>query len=417
MRIAISRLAMIVGMLSAMLPMGAQEAQVTQEDQVVQAPMENETLPVYYQGSGALASVLQKKSFKVDAVVTADDAPFLARRSQNPRHMLIVEGSALADGRVLKDEILAGNPVIIIGGNARIKKLIGEQIVSGKNAHERPIDGLFSTEYVSQAPDGTILKESASGYFVASDGFTYSWATCEKDSIHAAELAYNWALDSIVGDQNRRTAKATRAMVTATSPWWQDVAQKNYTTGNSWSPAGVLNLRDIYKKLVSDGSSSNDWYGVDVQQQTIPGYSKWGNKYCNATLYTEIHADAKYGDRLYKYAPTTTSSGTTSVSVNLTASYPLVGSVSLGWSYSTPNTWVEDKSNFADQKAAWYHHMDSAQAVGRSTYMIMPGATVMVPNNAVNPWNRAYYEWKAQYAWRVAVWYWTGWYKLYTNPI
>ena len=131
-----------------------------------------------------------------------------------------------------------------------------------------------------------------------------------------------------------------------------------------------------------------------MRQQSVPGKELWSDSdWRTADLYTWIDADY-YSDRgfLSEYAPTTTS-GTSTVGVSVGVSAGENGttvSASLSWSYSVPDVFVHDKSDYSLELAKWRHDVAEDKPVGSEAYQIEPGATLRFPQSGPKVWGEHY---------------------------
>lgn len=326
----------------------------------------NNRLPVYYIGKDVgkyFSSSTEIKYF----------------RKIPEKHILVVDGGRARNLPGIKDflreEILSGIPVIVVNGSTEIAKNLFE--------------GQFSPQIVDgRRPDGKkIGEEKVYGFIIYQINRTLVskvFISTDPSSAIVRE-AYSWAEENIhpyVGD-----------FTIQASPYWNQIYQLNYTTGNDWQPYGRLNVRTLYYKLYNDGSGTYDWYNVHVRQQSVPGELLWNSGWKTADMYTWV--DANYyrsGYFLSDYSPTTTSGASTvTVSVGVTAGTDGAQvSASQSWSYTIPDVVVYDQSDYSQELAKWWHNVDEGKAVGSNTYQIEPGATVRVPDGNPMDWREHY---------------------------
>ncbi len=244
----------------------------------------NNSVPIYYIGEKSLTSYFsQSRELKELGNV-------------HGRHILIVDGKHAKNIKLnslrsfLKREILSGVPVIVVNGNTRIvKRLFKGQfyptVIGGRTPDDKPIGRETIYGYINYPIDNKTLVTKV---FISTDS-----------SPGIILEAYKWALSNM---------PSTRVAIKSTAPYWKQICQLNYTTGDSWKPYGKLNIRTIYYKLYNDGSGKYDWYDVHVIQQSVPREEAWHSGWKTADMYTWVDAD--YYNSTYflsKYSPTTTS--------------------------------------------------------------------------------------------------------------
>lgn len=406
-----AHLGTVIGFVLASLPIGAQESQGDVKDLSV---------PVFYHGSGDLACVVRQKSFNLSAIIQNHEIPTLSDRSPQSLHMLIVEGDSGAEGQLLRDEILAGNPVIITGMPQKLKKEIGAQLDPAVFEGAIPdsiTSEIFDRHLSVEAPGELPLQETVFACYLGSDGVTRTFVTTELDPIKAAELAHEWALEAIAEQQKKNASDVSDLSTDVSSSatrgaYWQEKFQRSYSSGDTYKPYCKINIRTIFSKLINDNNSTYDWWDVKFQHQIVPGCSTYGSEYHTAGLQQGLQAtyrDPKYF--LSTYSPTSTS-GTSSVGVNIGVTSGTSGaSVTLGanWSYTISSVKIHDMGNYEKNICAWWHEIDAAQPCGTNTYQVQPGATIRVPNGTSAPYTR-WAEWyQHQTAYRRVIWYFNAW--------
>jgi hypothetical protein len=299
-------------------------------------------------------------------------------RNIHEKHILVVDGKyAKKDPKLkafLKTKILSGVPVIVINGNTDVVKNLFKgqfcpEVVAGRTPDGKPIGKETVYGYIVYPIDNKTLMTKV---FISTD-----------PSFEAILEAYKWASNNMPNVPV--TIKAT--------PYWNQIYQLDYTTGDSWKPYGRLNIRTLYYKLYNDGSDTYDWYDIHVRQQSVPGEELWSSGWKTADMYTWIDADYYQSNYfLSDYSPTTTP-GTTTVSVSIGVSAGENGaqvSASQSWSYTIQDVFVHDQSDYSKELAKWWHDVDEGKAVGSDTYQIEPGATIRVPNGATMDWKEHY---------------------------
>ena len=326
----------------------------------------NNSIPIYYIGKEAaeyFTKATELKEFK----------------SIHSKHILIVDGGYAKGNEVrafLKEEISLGIPVIIVNGSTDVVKNLFKgqfcpEVVAGQSPDGKPVGKETVYGYVAYPIDN---KTMLTKVFISTD-----------PSFEAIREAYAWASSNIPSNAGTITIKAT--------PYWNQIYQLDYTTGDSWKPYGRLNVRTLYYKLYNDGSGTYDWYDVHVRQQSVPGEELWDSGWKTADMYTWIDADYYQSDYfLSDYSPTTTS-GATTVSVSIGVSAGEDGaqvSASQSWGYTISDVVVHDQSDYSQELAKWWHDVNEGKAVGSDTYQIEPGATVRVPNGNSMDWREHY---------------------------
>lgn len=328
------------------------------------------TVPVYYIGDG-----VSKYFLKATRVTEF-------RKIKAP-HVLIVEGEYAENNpqikQFIKEEVLSGIPVIVIDNPKLLKDIFEGQF------YPRVVGG--------QRPDGTPLgKEHVYGYvtYPRSDGMLMTKVFISVDlSPKAIEDAYNWAIKNLQPD-----AGSLEVQPLSSGAYWGYQSQLDFTSGDDWKPYGRLNVRTIYYKLINDGSTTYDWYDVHVRQQSVPGKELWSDsEWRTADMYTWIDADYYNSNGfLSDYAPTTTS-GTSTVGVSIGVSAGEDGaavSASQSWSYTIPDVFVHDQSDYSQELAKWWHDVAEDKSVGSDTYQIEPGATLRFPESGSKEWREHY---------------------------
>ncbi|WP_297437744.1 hypothetical protein [Thermococcus sp.] len=320
----------------------------------------NNTVPVYYVGSNV--SKYFKEAIRMN--------PSLSIKTP---HILVVESSHVKNSsqlrELVKKEILSGIPVIVIGS---------PEVISGT------FRGQFFAELVAGRGPGRkpVKKATVYGYVTyPSDAILVSREFVSIDSVPGAiKEAYIWAVKNL--KPNAGTFKLGVGPLSS-GAYWSYQSQLDFTSGDDWKPYGRLNVRTIYYKLINDGSTTYDWYDVHVRQQSVPGKELWSDsEWRTADMYTWVDADYynSYGF-LSDYAPTTTS-GASTVGVSIGVSAGEDGatiSASQSWSYTIPDVFVHDQSDYSQELAKWWHDVAEDKAVGSDTYQIEPGATLRFP--------------------------------------
>ncbi len=280
-------------LLAAMLTAGAAVTMTTgtSAESLKQQYRIDNSIPVYYIGNEIadyFTMATELKEFK----------------SMHSRHILVVDGGCAESNHklkaLLKKEILSGIPVIIVNGSTEVAKDLFEgqfcpEVIAGQSPDGKPVGEETVYGYVTY-PTGN--KTMLTKVFISTD-----------PSFEAIREAYIWAYINIPPDAGTITIEAT--------PYWNQIYQLDYTTGDSWEPYGRLNVRTLYYKLYDDNSGTYDWYDIHVRQQSVPGEELWSSGWKTSDMYTWIDADYYQSNYfLSDYDPTTTS-GATTVSVSI----------------------------------------------------------------------------------------------------
>lgn len=329
-------------------------------------------IPVYYVGNEEIVEHVKKLAKSTTKVKVFKKIP--------GRHMLIVDGSCDVESKFLKDEIRSGVPVVTLGNTK-----------AGKNLFKKQFSPSVA---VGKTPDGKYMEETAFGYIAhqkANTLFERAFLTCEENAKEAAKYAYMWAAEAESILSTLRLEPDEGA--SADCPYWCEVAQLDWTSGDAWKPYGRLNVATKYLKLYNDSSGDYDWYCIQCKHQSVPGISLGWGGWCTADLYTWIDADYYKKDYfLSEYQPTTTS-GTSTVGVNVGVTAGSKGSSvskSRSWSYSIPDVNVVDNSDFSLRLAKWCHDVNEAKSVGQNTYLAEPGACIRISNGGSREWREHY---------------------------
>lgn len=346
----------------------------------------SENLPVYFMGDGASVEYVRMQAPNTE--------PVRNFYSIAAGHVLIVDNSyeiqkESMESEFIKNQLVAGTPVIALGNTSVVKNLFEGQFSPGIS------DGL--------TPGGLPVIETAFGFITFKRGnqvVTKVFITSEDDPKKAAKIAYEWAVKNV--PQRGIEEEISRIF----SPYWGYQYELDYSTGDSWNPYGRMNVATKYYKLYDDNSGTYDWYDIRFKHQSVPGDSLgWSGGWKTADLYAWLDAD--YYDtsyKLYDYGPTTTSgTSTVGVSVGVTAGESGAGvSASMSWSYSISDVVVNDQSDFYVDRAKWWHDVNQAANVGKYTYLSEPGACVRVMQGDPLEWREHY---GAKYGHKVFLWW------------
>lgn len=364
----------------------------------LQCKEQTKKIPVYYVGSNEIVAHVQTLALRTTPVTAFEKIP--------EKHILIVDGNANVPKEFLLDEILSGIPIIVLQNTGIAKNLL--------EGHPTPsvVDG--------RTPDGMVMGETAFGcmaYPVGNILHVKFFLSCIEDFREAAKFGYLWAAEYI-------SEEAGDVQVLADA-YWGYIYQLDWSSGDDWKPYGRQNVRSLYYKLYNDNSSTYDWYDIRCRHQSVPGISKgWSGSWCTADMYTWIDADYYRSHYfLSDYGPTTTS-GQTTVGVTVGVSAGEKGasvSASLSWSYSVPDVFIYDQSDFYEELAKWWHDVDEGKAVGENTYMCEPGACIRVSNGDPMGWREHYGTKYCHKVWFLWWWWWEctteGWVEIGWNPI
>lgn len=287
----------------------------------------------------------------------------------------------------IKNEITRGNPIIMVGNtklvNSTLEKsrsftqIIIPKIIADPNGKERNLDDEKIIFVILSFPD--VLSTIKDLNIIPNKIFIRH----KTDNLTLIE-AYNW----IITNNNFFIDKIRLKQYTQTGePYWVQISQADWSSGNNWCPYGELNVRTLYYKLMNDYSDQYDWYAIHVRQQSVPGILSCSSDYKTSDMYTWIDADYyNSNNMLSDYDPTTTVGATTvgvTLGVTVSSDNSATITVSLSWSYTVPDVIIHDRSDFNQELAKWWHDIDETKPVGSNTYMIEPGAVIRVLNNNV----------------------------------
>jgi hypothetical protein len=148
-------------------------------------------------------------------------------------------------------------------------------------------------------------------------------------------------------------------------------------------PYGKYNEWAIAQREENDGSSTYDFWTLNLEQQTLGGYDACSNTdYQTSRLWTRVDA-SNNSQALYRYGPTTTNANSTaSVNIGITAGYK-GASVSLGnsWSWTTSDVSVTDHSDFSSNWAEWELSYLPGSNAAKYTFLSEPGASIRTPQD------------------------------------
>ncbi len=148
---------------------------------------------------------------------------------------------------------------------------------------------------------------------------------------------------------------------------------------------GKVNLITDISKLFYDNDPNNDWYFYHTHLQTVPGKVA-----CTNSDWRTDNTFAKYtvtnqgtDEWLVNYNPTSTPGTQTSVTVTIGANIGASVATSQGvftvsWTFSTPDQFITDNSDFSLGRAKWVNDINEQGDVSASvgTYMSEPGFVV-----------------------------------------
>jgi hypothetical protein len=99
-----------------------------------------------------------------------------------------------------------------------------------------------------------------------------SFSTIETDPAKAMKLATKWAAKAI--DNNYLKSTVTSALF----PVWELEFQRRFSSGDTWSPYGQMNIGTMFYRLTDDGDSAFDWWTVEFHTEAVPGAFAYSGK-------------------------------------------------------------------------------------------------------------------------------------------
>ncbi len=222
-------------------------------------------------------------------------------------------------------------------------------------------------------------------------------------SIANLQIAYDWA-----STPSEKGVGVGSPNMLLDGPSWLPIGDWSDPDG-IWEPYGKLNMRVDVDKLYNDENNIYDWYSSKIQQQVVPGHIAWDNDWkwdwIDHYSYDKVGAGGCTGQAV-DYAPTTTF-GSETVSVSISASASGGPSAEDAWSYSRTEMQITDSSDYSVGRIQWRHDIDVGNNPAFSTFNAHPGHTMRVSQGEeCIYWNSNYARFARPI---VAPWWWETW--------
>jgi hypothetical protein len=177
--------------------------------------------------------------------------------------------------------------------------------------------------------------------------------------------------------------KSYLPMTGTTLPYWEASQPIIHWTWDD-CPFGVYNEFATGQRQANDGTSSYDFWGVELDQQSVAGRIACQNSnYETSKVWTRADVGGNWGI-LYKYDPTTTNANHTA-NVNIGIEAGLKGAsvtLELGWGFELPSVNIIDHSNYNSNWAEWELAYFPGDPAARNTYTSKPGVTIRLPERS-----------------------------------
>lgn len=152
------------------------------------------------------------------------------------------------------------------------------------------------------------------------------------------------------------------------------VCQKDVQCGSN----GWMSINTVYYFEGSDYDSYDYWV-VGYYMESVPNSGSYTKM---MKVYDDFNENTFLDGQLLKHSPNTTvGSSTASVSVSMSISGP---SVSVGWSYDTPDVTVQNNSSLASEVYSVTHNISRGSAASTNTYSCEPGAIIKCDSGDVD---------------------------------
>lgn len=343
-------------------------------------------IPVYYFGRENKYEIVFKK------VIILKDL----KNIPSEKHILLLDIDLVKDLNVMNDskrfvkkEIEFGTPIILIGKMTIINETLNE--VNILHAIPLKIISQNDMEYLENIETIYVIltfpKITTSVQLIPSKIFIRN-----EVNMNIIRDAYNWIIENnfFLSEKDKTLLKE---FTQSGQPYWVQISQLDWSSGNNWCPYGKLNLRTIYYLLMNDYSDQYTWIGLHFRQQSVPGIQSCSSDYKTADMYTWIDADYyDINNFLSDYDPTTTY-GATSVGITVGV-YGGQGGVgvtaTLSWSYIIPDVIIHDQSDYSLELAKWWHDIPEDKWAGENVYQIEPGSVVRIIQGKSTSWLEHY---------------------------
>lgn len=342
-------------------------------------PIEFTHLSVILLGTSDLTPSIDRGLRKGTSIISIKSGDPSALRSTVGVDIVIIDGKWLLDKNeneyltFVKESILAGIPVIVIGAKSNI---IGDAL-----------DGISSIK-VNEKMSTTIgfyLDKSTGESTYLNIGNISGDAPKEmrdKDVASIAAYAYKWASEKkISGDIYN--AKS--------NPEWSARTAWFYYSNNQFSPYGRVQVWVKPQVLVNETNPYN-YFIVDWQISMMPGCQEYGNDWWNDNIWMDDcfpYQSQRSGDVLWDFSPQTTVNQQ-SVGVTLGGGINAGGGMLSGsytTSYSGSEVQITCSCNPGAGRAQWTHDLPQGNwitsNVCKSTYTAKPGCTVQTSNGDI----------------------------------
>lgn len=267
--------------------------------------------------------------------------------------------------------ILFDQSWIVDNGMEKVNEVVAKQIREG-----RILAGtdsfLFTNEHSPIEMVG--FAEGADIYSVYYDSVNDRYVCCSIDagSLEKSAKRFNeWVQDAEPAPNVERVNAIDNALASSSNyaQWGTELVCESYKYYEGY---GWMNINTSYFPLNEDNPDYNYYY-TKYDVQSVPDSGRYTSE---INVYTQLYN----GFKILDYGPTT-STGSTTVGVNLSVSTDGVVSAGVSWSYSVGDVVVNDRTNYGTKEFHVKHDVNETKPVGSNTYTVKPGKVVRVDCN------------------------------------
>lgn len=241
----------------------------------------------------------------------------------------------------VRDLILKGIPVVIVGGPA--------------NLIQKALDGtMVDCPFPESYQTAGLIYYPSSGLWASISLMGGPEELQEKWMVEGVAAAYDWCVKKM--DLRQAEALKAEQMALLSGAYWTCIRELLWASQDAYIPYGRMNFVIRVYKLINDGNSNYAWFDIENNFETVPGAVAYSNTWRNADQDNYQDIDARSGhanDELVDYDPTSTSgSSTTVVNIGVTAgSQGASVTASISWMYSTVDVPVTCRCDMSIENA------------------------------------------------------------------
>jgi hypothetical protein len=346
-------------------------------------------LPVYFIGAEANFKKIKATLPRLQQLTQlgAMDQSALTRKSDK---VFVIDGTGSVDGETIQTLLTAGYPVISLNNTQSLKKSVNR--LAKQELSQKQISGAVAADLEAPAmpaitavtdSEGKVYHETVYGHYTG-ENLSTSFTTIETDPAKAIALAQQWAAKAI--KNNKANVKAKSNVANALHPVWELEFQRDFSSGDAWSPVGVTYIGTKFYRLGDDGDDAFDWWTVEFETEVIPGtyrYNDW-HHYATSKILNSVKGDYVDGRvHLVDYEPSSSTGWcTSSIGGSVSAAGP-----SIGVPYSCDGESLLNQSDSTYDIASWAHQWNILiNFASHSPMVVKPIAQFRVPQGAVQPY-------------------------------